>query len=307
MAREHNTGRAYVVFDERKIEFLSEGTVCRGTVHLPQSPPHDPRAKPPGVVLAHGFGGTADCTSLVSAARRFARAGIVALVFDYRYFGASDGTPRQKLSTIAQRTDYHAALAFLRASGTVDPERCGLWGTSFSGAHTLFVAEQDGRIRACVAQVPALDLKASSALIRTHRSPADERLLLATPPDQLVPLVATHDGDAAIFMSSDSYKFRTVECPTASHWVNGVLSSAWQHGDLSLNDPSTHLRTLHTPTLVQVANHDDLNSTEGSVKYALGQPKASLLRYDGRHFDIYQEPTAAHAHRDAISFFLRHL
>lgn len=286
-----------------RVEFRSEGTICRGTLHL-----HGERdGRGPGVVLAHGFGGTADCTSLVRAARRFAAAGLVALVFDYRYFGASDGSPRQKLSTVAQHTDYHAAIAFLRASDWVDPERIGVWGTSFSGAHTLFVADYDVHIRACVAQVPALDLKASSKQIASHREPSDRAELRAIEGDALVPLVAERTDEAAVFMSEHSYKFETVECPTAEHWVNGILASAYRHGDLSLNDPSTYLETIRAPTLVQVANQDELNSTEGSVRYAAAQSAASLLRYEADHFGIYEEPHATHAHRDAISFFLRHL
>jgi len=45
-------------------------------------------------VLAHGFGGVREAR-LDAFAERFGDAGLAALVFDYRYFGASTGEPRQ--------------------------------------------------------------------------------------------------------------------------------------------------------------------------------------------------------------------
>jgi cephalosporin-C deacetylase-like acetyl esterase len=36
----------------------------------------------------------------------------------------------------------------------IDPERIGIWGTSFAGGHVLVVAATDRRVRAIVSQVP---------------------------------------------------------------------------------------------------------------------------------------------------------
>lgn len=284
----------------QNVEFVSGQDVCRGALRLPR------RSNGAGIVLAHGFGGTADCTSIVNAAEHFTRAGFATLVFDYRHFGRSDGMPRQKLSVALQREDYHAALGVMRRF--VDHKRVGLWGTSFSGAHTLFVAKEDGNVAASVAQVPALDLKKSSAQIASHRTAKQNAELGATPEDELVKLVLDDDAEgAAVFMSEDSRKFKTVECPTAKHWVNGVLAESLNHGDLHLNDPSTYLDAIDTPTLVIVANRDELNSTPGSVAFASRFEAMSLVRYDCNHFGIYAPPMEAFAHADACNFFSRHL
>ena len=79
-------------------------------------------ARRPCVVLAHGFAGTVD-SGLLPYAERFAAAGLDALAFDYRHFGASDGEPRQLLSIPRQLEDYAAAIAFARSLEGVDPER----------------------------------------------------------------------------------------------------------------------------------------------------------------------------------------
>jgi len=70
------------------------------------------------------------------------------MAFDYRYFGASGGEPRQLVSVAAQLEDYAAAIAFARTLPEVDPERIVVWGTSFSGGHAVAVAVADGRVAA---------------------------------------------------------------------------------------------------------------------------------------------------------------
>lgn len=42
----------------------------------------------------------------------------------------------------------------------IDAARIGLWGTSYSGGHALFVGALDPRIKVIVAQVPALAVAA---------------------------------------------------------------------------------------------------------------------------------------------------
>src|ERR1700737_4146534 len=84
-------------------------------------------------------------------------AGLAALVFDYRHFGASEGEPRQLLDIKLQLADWTAAIAFARTLEGIDEERIALWGTSFSGGHDIELAAHDGRVAAVVAQVPFVD------------------------------------------------------------------------------------------------------------------------------------------------------
>ena len=94
----------------------------------------------PCVVMAPGFASTRDTGGLVAYAEGFAAAGLHAVLFDYRGFAASGGSPRQLVSASRQRQDYHAAIAAARQLPGVDPERIVLWGISFSGGHVVRVA-----------------------------------------------------------------------------------------------------------------------------------------------------------------------
>ena len=110
----------------------------------------------PLVVLAHGFSGTREMR-LDAYAERFAEAGIAAMAFDYRHFGASDGEPRQLLDIRKQHEDYHAAIGYARGRAWVDPDRIAIFGSSFSGGHVLAIGAQDPRLAAIVSQCPFTD------------------------------------------------------------------------------------------------------------------------------------------------------
>jgi fermentation-respiration switch protein FrsA (DUF1100 family) len=110
----------------------------------------------PAVVLAHGWTGVRE-QRLDAYAERFAGAGLAALVFDYRHFGASSGEPRQLLDINRQLADWAAAITFVRSRAEIDPGRVALWGTSFSGGHVIEMAARDRQIAAVVAQVPFTD------------------------------------------------------------------------------------------------------------------------------------------------------
>lgn len=56
------------------------------------------------IVMAHGLGGTRRMR-LTAFAERFVAEGYACLVFDYRYFGDSEGQPRQLLDIKSQLED----------------------------------------------------------------------------------------------------------------------------------------------------------------------------------------------------------
>src|SRR5690606_14647130 len=118
--------------ERTRVTFLSDGDQCAGFLYRPAN-----AAEPvPAVILSNGFSNTMDWI-VPDYAERFAAAGFAALIFDYRYFGESDGQPRQLVSVDEQRADIHAALDFMRAQPGIDPDRVALWGTSLGGGHVI--------------------------------------------------------------------------------------------------------------------------------------------------------------------------
>src|SRR5690349_4082089 len=132
------------------VTFTSRGVLCAGWLYRPDGLPAGRRA--PAVILAHGFSAVKEM-GLAAFAESFAAAGFVALVFDYRYFGASGGEPRGQVFAAEQIEGVRNALTWLEDQDGVDPERIGLWGTSFGGGVVTYTATFDRRVKAVVAQV----------------------------------------------------------------------------------------------------------------------------------------------------------
>lgn len=153
--------------------FDSHGTRCAAWFYPAQSG----EERPPLVVMGHGLGGTRQMR-LDSYARVFADAGIAALVFDYRGFGDSEGTPRQIVDVKQQLADWHAALAYARAELPIDTARIAIWGTSFGGGHAMQIAAEDPALAAAVAQCPFSD-GVASVWKRTLANPISAAVLFA--------------------------------------------------------------------------------------------------------------------------------
>ena len=92
----------------RDIEFNAEGVILRGWLYVPDGAV----GSVPAVVMAHGFSAVKEMY-LDRYAEVFAAAGLAALVFDNRNFGASDGEPRDEIDPWQQVRDYRHALTWL--------------------------------------------------------------------------------------------------------------------------------------------------------------------------------------------------
>src|SRR6266849_8820404 len=139
--------------EKRTVNFFSEGARLEGDLFLPSD--LRPGERRPGIVLCHGFTGVRSLI-LEDYAKAFIEAGFVALTFDYRGFGGSEGT-KWRLIPLEQIDDIRNAITFLQAQEEVDPERIGVWGTSFGGGHAPYVAGVDARVKVAVGQVGFAD------------------------------------------------------------------------------------------------------------------------------------------------------
>src|ERR1700675_2018257 len=135
--------------ETRTVKFYSEGVRLEGDLFLPADLKAGGRR--PGIVLCHGFTGVRSVI-LGDYAKVFVEAGFVTLTFDYRGVGGSAG-PKWRLIPLEQIDDIRNAISFFETSPEVDPERIGLWGTSFGGGHAPYAAGVDTRIKAAVGQV----------------------------------------------------------------------------------------------------------------------------------------------------------
>jgi len=157
----------------RSENILSEGTRMAAEVFSPKEPKSE---KLPTIVMSHGWGGTV--VALRPDAIVFARAGFLVVAFDYRGWGGSDSRlvlagkkPEQRdgkwmaevkeirevVDPIDQTTDIMNAIHWAVGDKQCDPQRLGLWGSSFSGGHVVYVAAREPRVKAFVSQIGSMD------------------------------------------------------------------------------------------------------------------------------------------------------
>src|SRR5882757_8753887 len=136
--------------DEMKkaVTFYSEGCKLSGDLYLPEDLRSDERRA--GIVLCHGYTGVKDLY-LPDNARVLNEAGYVVLTFDYKGWGASEGT-RSRLAPYSRVADVQAALTYIGTLPEVDPDRLGIYGTSYGGATVVWTGAIDARVK-CVVSV----------------------------------------------------------------------------------------------------------------------------------------------------------
>ena len=296
----------------REVAFISAGLRCGGwhlTATTDSLATDDGR---PCVVMAHGFGGTRD-TGLLGFAEGFAAAGFDVLVFDYRGFGDSQGSPRQHVSHRQQRADYHAAIAAARRFAGVDPDRIVLWGTSYSGGHVVPVSVTDGRIAATVSMTPALDgVAALGAIARRHpvklltlvgHGLRDAVHWLLGLPPHLVPIVGLPGSTAMITAPGAVEGYQALAGAT---WRNEVCARTAL--EVALNRPTRMAARLRVPTLFQVGEHDAVAPPSAARAAAeKAGPYAELRTYPVDHFDVYDGAWQRQLLADQVDFLHRHV
>src|SRR5262249_60291312 len=64
---------------------------------------------------------------------------------------------REVVDPIDQTTDIMNAIHWVAGEKQCDKDRIGIWGSSFSGGHVVYVAARDPRVKAFVSQVGSMD------------------------------------------------------------------------------------------------------------------------------------------------------
>lgn len=295
-------------YTRHDVTFQSAGVACAAWLYRP-----DDVENPPIVVLAHGFAAFRELR-LDAYAARFAQAGYAALVFDYRYWGASGGQPRRVLDIAAQHADWRAAVAFARGLDGVDTTRVVCWGSSFGGGHVLDLAAQDHQLAAAIVQVPHVTGPAS-AFAQAPMLVA--RLALAAVRDQVGAWLGRpphrvksigHPGEVAMMTSPGAYD---LVLRMAGDKRDELLAENDVAARIALRvplySPGRHVSEITAPMLVQLATGDDVTPYVKARKIVSRIPKGEVKSYDCTHFEPYLDPHFERIITDQIDFLDRHV
>jgi len=295
---------------ERKdVEFPADGGVTlRGWLYLPS----ESNGRLPAITMAHGYAGIRQ-HGLERFARAFADAGFVVLLHDHRGFGASDGAIRHDIDPWQQIADWRYAISFLESLPNVDPDRIGLWGTSYAGGHAIVLGATERRLKAVVSQVPTISgFEQGRRRIAPENVPALETVFAederrrARGEEPLRQLIVSDDPKVpASYRTPDALAFYNQDLGDGV-WENSVTVRSTRAA--RMYEPGPWLpRVSPTPILVVVAMADTMTVTDlalAAYERAL-QPK-KLVTIPGGHFDPYlsQFETSSTA---AVDWFRTHL
>jgi hypothetical protein len=132
---------------EERVQFSSGSLRLAGILHTPSDLQRGERR--PAFMVLHGFGSNKDSTTSSTVAQLFASLGYVALRFDMRGCGESEG-PRGRVICLEQVEDTRAALSYLQTRAEVTKERVAVYGHSFGAAVAIYAAGVEPRVAACI-------------------------------------------------------------------------------------------------------------------------------------------------------------
>jgi len=287
-------------------DFRSDGVRCDARLYRPTR-----GEDPPVVVLAPGFAAE-KAWQLPAVAREFAARGVAALVFDYRGFGASDGTPRHAVDPERQVADWRAAVDHARGHEATG-DRVALWATGLAASHALTVAAEEP-VEALSLSVPFLDGRAQ-ARHRASQAGAGwlARAGLAVVRDYL--RAATFRGPHYVPVAGDPNEFAVLNAPGAragyeatvpdcEEWPNECAARAL--AKVPFYRPLADLGTVGCPTLVVQAADDDVVPAGPIDRLVDRLDDVERVRYDVGHFDLYVDAFDRVVEREA-SFLARWL
>lgn len=281
------------------VEFESQGLTLRGQLCVP-----DGEGPFPAVVLTHGFGFVRGIFGLHDFPGGFAAAGFVSLSYDHPHTGRSDGEPRQELDPVAQQRGYSDAITHLCGLDKVDPQRIGIWGTSYSGGHVLAVAAADRRVKCVVSQAQTISGRVN--LERRQSADALRDMVARWEQDRLdrvrgvePAMAGAGSDDTKAFVASNAPEF-------FEGYINQVTlrSYEWYYS----YEPGEQIaRVSPTPLLMIVADSDRTTPTADSLDaYGRAREPKKLVLVPGGHYAVYT--TLFERCRDeAVAWFTAHL
>ncbi|MCD8107214.1 MAG: alpha/beta hydrolase [Oscillospiraceae bacterium] len=232
-------------------------------------------------------------------AERLAENGFVTLVFDYSYFGESEGEPRQLEEPDIKASDISSAVSYLQSLDYVDSENIGGLGICGSGSYMPYAAIQDERIKAVTSVVPATTMS-SMIMMSTEQAEADRESYESGEADPTyIDLMPRAYAEGAAYYYNEERGYR-------DNWDNHAVS--WS--ELSWIDfhPEEFISELEAPYLIITGENAWSRSGAEQLYENTTSEKEFYVIEDAGHFDMYDlEPYVTEALDYIVPFFESHL
>lgn len=267
-------------------------------------------AKPPVIIMAHGFGALRDW-GLGPFAERFVKAGFAVLRFDYRGFGKSGGQPRSVVDGKAHLDDWLSVIDAVAQRNDVDTQRLGIWGTSYSGGQVLMAAARRPKVvKAVSAQVPFVSGLQSGLRYPLKFQPLAawhglRDLMRADDEEPVYVPVIAEDAFSALVCDECAEGYKKL-VPPGQHTKNQVAARVFM--TLPWFTPASEAPDIQAPALVIAAEKDGLIPIDGVRKMTRKMARVDYVELPGAdHFAPYTGPVFEQVVAKQAAFFTSHL
>lgn len=291
---------------QNSVTFYSEGYRLVGDVYSPTDlQPGEQRA---GIVLCHGYTGVKDLY-LPDNARVLTEAGYMVMTFDYKGWGESEG-PRSRLAPYSRVADVQAALTFFGTLPEVDPERLGLYGTSYGGATVVWVGAIDPRVQ-CIVSV--VGIGHGTRWMRSVRRPDEWYDLLDRSRADRIRRAQTGQSECVERSEILLPDRQSAELAAAARRNNpaaiNTIPLEYVDDTLSFNPEWVVDKIAPRPLLFITTDNDRLVPPDESEHlYArAGEPKKLVVLKGYGHYEVYAEPAFGEVMRETLAWFQEHL
>ena len=290
----------------KPIIFYSEGVRLVGDVYFPMDIESGERRA--GIVLCHGYTGVKDLY-LPDTARALTGEGYVVMTFDYKGWGDSGGS-RSRLAPYSRVADVQAAVTFLGTLPEVDPNRLGIYGTSYGGAIVVWVGAVDARVK-CVVSV--VGIGNGARWMRSVRRPDEWHDLRERAARDRVKRALEGESE---FVAREEILLpdrQSAELAAAARRGNpaavGRIPLEYVDETLEFNPEWVVDRIAPRPILFITSDDDRLVPPDESRElYARsGEPKRLAVLRGYGHYEVYVEPAFGEVVRETLGWYRQHL
>ena len=295
---------------ERRVFFNSDGIRIAGVLFEPEAADD---YTCPAIILCQGMVGVKEYFWFPHLARRLVELGCVALIWDYRGVGESEGEPG-RLYPLEQAEDIRNGLTFLETNQKVDPERLGLMGFSFGAGMVPYVSGIDERVKCSISVAGWGDGERWMRSIRRYyewldllkQIENDRKTRIETGVSEMVGGGGILVGDPTTAANRQNV---IDQIPEMEGYKSTFYSLATAEKLLDFRPISVVAGISPRAIMYIAAELDSVTPAEGVVDMfeETLEPKKLWVIPEAAHYDVYRDDLKEHIWNMSVDWFKEHL
>jgi pimeloyl-ACP methyl ester carboxylesterase len=269
----------------KDVVYYSDGLKIAAHLYTPKD--YKKGEKRPAILSLAGYTGMKDVYGM-DVPWRLYNEGYFVLSIDYRGFGSSEGE-RGRQRPLEQAQDSYDGITYLTTVEGVDPDRIGIYGTSFGGANGVWVTAFDKRVKALVTSVMVSEGERWMKVMRRPSEFAEFKRKLDDAAKKRVTTGEVTKINVLEMMPADPHTMAVIKAHHQKD-TNYVSDYDTASAEACMRYKPEWVAPMISPrpVLVIYAENDELCTDEALHCYeALKEPKKLVILPKAQHYESY--------------------